>query len=1161
MILIFPSVDILQVALKSGIIPPEIATQPIHFSYAPDGRVFLEIHQSLPRNLLKRLAFMEVRRGTHRPPHEFVAAHCWYQIIPLQKCPLPEGGVGENLGNVIFEVNDQETLRNLVEEILRLGNDRMSLLCYKSSKNEDFLALLHVKRPPYYTLLRSLEYDIVSKQKSLYAYYEQLPRCWVEIGWSHPLAHCFTIPENHRLFIRSPYFWRFFDDAPFQDIYQSLDVQIPIQHCPWQALEQVPKLSVPLRLTVDSRRVEPSLWLISGDRQLDFEEWLRGTNEKILERLSFAVAESPEHEKWIVLYAETGRDATSPPVLDLEIALPYAPHPLVQNIYLPLGYTLHPQLRAETLQKLFLIDHNQLVLIYPIDHQKFRPYTLSLDSFRRMSDWINYLLSQHHTVLQEWIDATTFDWTLSIQEVLSTDDHGTPPNTPTELSAHEGATVQADHASKKEDPQIPHRRGRQRTTQKRNNDSITEIPRRESLSPETSSPSEASLRDLEQRFLQIPGCRLDDPQRLQLWLELAQAYSEAGKMDQAALCWLHALWHCEPAELLPRVQGWFYAQWEGLSVPSVKSWKRVLEITDNRLVGGLAAQRVLASFAYWILRYPDYCTGEFLQEFQQFLERNQELLPLRGLWIGYSLLSRRLNDPLLLHRVADRLLENLMHNPSVSLRDLPRFLHGGSMQYQHTLQVLRGRLSELLVDVLRWINISTSDNTIKVQEPYVYYFFAYLAARLGMNDNTEKWLNQAERSLNILFSKVNHKVAKLCVSIIDRSYRHRIYEVINKLPRSPQLPKDIHEDIDRLSEECQRSNSRLAYYSITRLLQKSELLEPLLKKDAISIWLEKHLNVDSSNIKNSDDLSIKDYLQMLRQLLIQLFSQKVSKISKLWSEFADSLQKVLVLFPPHNNSDSRKTWSRQLISELTTIYSSAFRISSIYGQQSWIEHLANILDEHLQKLSNINRGGVSFDVMLMNELVPTAIFIERICHNSNMINYISQKLSNWINLSDEMLQNRDCTPEDIMLSHINATIAYLSTRNNHDHDNLLEKLHQEVLGYRLKNHNQRVFVRIAINYIKCICYLSNISSIEYVHKFFKDCIEMKISINNSWSSSEYFSLDHLQIMESLVYLLDNLLFSDSAISHESTDTKTDLQIENEYILHRKIINDIRVLTG
>jgi len=1161
MILIFPSVDILQVALKSGIIPPEVATQPVHFSHAQDGRVVLEIHQSLPRNLVKRLAFMEVRRGTHRPAHEFVTAHCWYQIIPLQKCPLPEGRVSENLGNIIFEINDREKLRNLVEEILRLGNDRMSLLCYKSSKNEDILALLHVKNPPYYTLLRALEYDIVSQQKSLYAYYEQLPRCWVEIGWSHPLAHCFTIPENHRLFIRSPYFWRFLDDAPFQDIYQSLDVQIPIEHCAWQAQEQVPKLSVPLRLTVDSRRVEPSLWLISGDRQLDFEDWLRGTNEKILERLSFAVAESPDHEKWIVLYAETGRDATSPPVLDLDIALPYAPHPLVQNIYLPLGYTLHPQLRTETLQKLFLIDYNQLVLIYPIDHQRFRPYTLSLDSFRRMSDWINYLLSQHHTALQEWIDATTFDWPLNIQEVLDTDDHGTPPNAPTQSSAHEGTTDRADNASNKEAPQIPPKQGRQRTTQKRSSDTRTEISQRGNLFPETSSPSDVSLRDLEQHFLQIPGCRLDDPQRLQLWPELAQAYSEAGQMDQAALCWLHALWHCEAAELLPRVQRWFYAQWKGLSVPSVKSWKQVLEITDNRLVSGLTVQRLLATFVYWVLRYPDYCTGEFLQEFHQFLERHEQLLPLRGLWIGYTLLSRRLNDPLLLHRIADRLLENLMHNPSVSLRDLPRFLHGGSMQYQHTLQVLRERSSELLVDVLKWVNISTSGDTIKVQEPYVYYFFAYLAARLGMNDNTEKWLAQAERSLNISFPKGNNNVAKLYISIVDRSYKHRIYEVFNKLPRSPQLPKDIHEDIDRLSEECQRSNNGLAYYSITRLLQKSELLEPLLQKDAISAWLEKYPNVDSSNIKNTDDLSIKDYLQTLRQLLIQLFSQQVSKISKVWLEFTGSLQKLLVLYPLHHDCDSEKAWNRQLIVELASIYSSAFRISGIYGQQRWIEHLAKILDEHLQTLSNANSGVVSFDLILINELVPTAIFIERICHDSNMLDYISQKLYTWINLPDETFQSQECTPEDMMLSHINAVIAYLSTRNNHDQYDLLDKLHQEVLGFRLRNHNQRSFVKVVINYIRCISCLSNTSSIEYVHKFFRDCLKRKIVINNSWSSSEYFSLDHLQIIESLVYLLDNLLFLDSAIAYERADMKTDLQMENEYILRRKIINDIRMLTS
>jgi hypothetical protein len=1109
--------------------------------------------QQLPRNTAKRLNLLGVCRSSKHPTHKVFTAHCWYQLISLQKRPLPEGQGG--IGNVIFEINDREKLRTVVEEILRLGNDRMALLCYSPAISDEFLAFLHVNHPPYYTLLRALESDVVSQQKSLYAYYEQAPRCWVEFGWYYPLAHSITVPENRRLFMRSPRLWRFFDDAPFQNIYQALDIQIPSESCLWQAQDQVPKISIPLRLTVDPRRVEPSLWLIPEGGQLDFEEWLRGTNEKILERLSFAVAESPDQEKWIVLYAETGGDTLTPPVLDLEIALPYVPHPLVHNIYLPKGYTLHPQLRSETLQRLFLTDYNQIVWIYPIDNQTFRPYILSLNAFKRMTEWISYLISQHRVVLKEWIDATTFDWTLNIREIIDTDDRGIPPSSLTEVSASsERSGSQSGNVRERKETPNQATQGQQRSLRKGKRNAVTEIPQGGSTSQEKSSPSETSLRDLEQRFLQISGNRLDDPQRLQLWPKLAQAYSDSNRLDQAALCWLHALWHCEPEEMLPLIKQWFEAEWKGLTTPSLKRWKQMLE---DRLVSEMTIQRQLVSFIYWILRYPDYCTVDFLQEFHQFLEKNQELLPLRGLWIGYGILSRRLDNPLLLHRVADRLLESLMHNPSVSLRDLPRFLHGGSLQYQVTLQTLRERLSELLGDVLQWVNLSTSGNATKQQEPYVYYLFAYLAARLDITKYTDEWLKQAELSMSRVFSsESDSKINNLYISIVDRAYKHRIYEVVNKLSRSPQLPNDIHKDIEKLSVECKRYNDGLAYYSIIRLLQKSELLEPFLQKDAIPIWLEKYHN--TSNYDMSNNISTKLYLQLLRRTLAQMLSKKLSEMSKLWLEFTDKLQQLFDIFPPNSELyDSEKGWNRQSIGELGRVYSNAFQVAGMYGQQRWIEHLGGMLDRHIQLLSSIGKEGVSFDIILMSELVPVAVFVERSCHNSGLLNYINQKLSPWRNLSSQTLQNQ-VSIDEIICAHISSIVVNIVSEKKYNQKEILERLHQQIMKFRPLDYNQRIYVKIVTNYIKCISCLSNISSVEYIHKYFKDCIDKGISISNTWSSHEYVSLDHLQIIESLVHVLETLLIADSGDLSEKIDLKTDLQVENEYLFRRRLINDINI---
>lgn len=1153
MILDFPHISVLQLVLQGGIVPLEIMTRPARFSYGEDGHVFLECDQDLPNETVELLDTLGIYRSSRHPTGQVFSAHCWYQAIPLDKNTNPGGQGAERIGNVIFEIKDEENLRVVVEEILRLENDRMALLCYRQVFSDEFIALLHVNQPPYYTLLKALESDIISQRKSIFAYYEQTPRCWVEFGWKYPLAQRISVPENRRLFIRAPHHWEFYDDAPFQNIYQSLDILIPLERCLWQAQDQVSKIPIPLRLIPsDPSRVEPSLWLIPAQHQHDFEKWLRGAKEDILNRLSFAVAETPGKEKvkWIILYAETHGDTQPPPILDLDMAYPYVTHPLVRNIYLPRGYALHPPLRSETLQRLLVADAEQIVWLRPLDNHAFQPCVLSLGAFRRLSEWIDYIITQHRVALEEWVDATVFDWPSDIQQAGVTpgpDDGGSPSASPSpSASSDEEARPYDQHVGNK-----PTTGDSQRKTSSSSPESskTPTAPKTEAQQPaDMALPHNTSFRELEQRFLQVPGSRLDDPERVRLWPELARAYIQASCLDQSTLCWLHALWHCEPANMFPLVEGWFKSEWQGQPIPSVKEWKKVL---NNRLFTRRVVQRLLASFMYWTLRYPEHSTADFLQAFQRFLEENQELMPLRGQWLAYHLLSQKLNNPLLLSRCADHMLKRLYNDPSVALCDLPQFLLCGSLQYQQALQGFKEILNNLLNDVIQWISSSSSGGESRYL-PYAYYLFAYLAARLGMSSECNTWLETAGKALRQVFTNkeaISYDIGQLYVSIIDKSYKHRINEAISKLPPTSKLPPDIRQIIDELRSECEQLPtelvvSRMAYYVVNRLLQKSELLEPLIQEDAILVYLR----------ETYDDSSMMGYLYSLRQTLAHIYSAESSDLLWLWSDFIDKLGKLFNEFSVSKNS----TDYRQEVSELGSIYTRAFHFVGLYGQQRWIDDLLNVLCKHVDILRHCDEDGVPLALMLLSELVPVALYLERICHNSEVIMYIRHELRPWSYWHDEKPESPRLT-EALIRVRISASVACM-TGDVQRRETELERLHKYILNLKpgiQGNIEKNSYVRVVVNYIKSISCLGDNLAISYIHRYFKDCTRGNIHISDSFSSDEYISLDYIQITESIKYALDVILGGNSILINDRGKLMTDWQIENEYLLRRRIINDIK----
>ena len=126
--------------------------------------------------------------------------------------------------------------------------------------------LLRVVGPPYYSLLRALERD--GSAKAPRAYVERAPRVWVEIGYTHPLVEALKPTAGKSLLIRPPREWAFLEDAPFQDIYDILEFNLPERKIDWQETKAKSRLTVPLRLAPSGSPDQAELWVLH-DRPLE----------------------------------------------------------------------------------------------------------------------------------------------------------------------------------------------------------------------------------------------------------------------------------------------------------------------------------------------------------------------------------------------------------------------------------------------------------------------------------------------------------------------------------------------------------------------------------------------------------------------------------------------------------------------------------------------------------------------------------------------------------------------------------------------------------------------------------------------------------------------------------------------------------------------------
>jgi hypothetical protein len=797
MLLHFPNLDTLQLALTSGTVPRAVSLAPVAAVFA-EPAVWVEPSAALPRGVqgdLRRLGVQATKSAD--PSGVRIELGCWPQLLPLRKTE-PPALTGQT--PVLFELHDTAQLPELVGEILRLGNDRQSFRWLESGGRE--LALLRVLGPPYYALLRALEREHCIAGTC--AYLERAPRVWVEIGHTHPLVQQLAAPEGKILLVRAPRDWRLVDDGPLRDIYDILEFPLAAGPAAWKEQPPATRITVPLTLAPASAAEAAELWVLREHGFEQVDELVRTSDELLVHRLAFAAGER-DGKTTVVLRVRPSR--LEPPALVL-VGESYRPYLKLPNLFLPCGKRLQPPLRRDVVRQLLAGDPDHVTWLAPHADGTFTPESLPDSSFRPLTDWVDYVLLHERVALQTWVEATTFDFEPFVckdeqresARARKKDDKRKRPAGEAE-DADVGAVEAPDITVVKK-------------TRPKPEAIVAALPE---LPKATPTELQKRLHELEQQFLALEGA-LDDPHRLALWPELAGVYTALGHGGDGSLCWLQALWQDRP-EAPAWAQAWCLAERVDPAQPP----------PDDLLGRDQVTAAEVRGVAAWLVAAKHRSTGmpvERLRRVQQFLQRHEELLPVRAVWLAALAIFRLSHgDVLGLTRTRDRLLERLYSKGLAHDQDLPSFLRFSGIGRSERLRAFRDWLLELPARVEKWVHRNPFPNLNADADPfdtnaYAEIMLAFGLARLGEDRVCGELLQSARSWLEKRAGDQNPVHAVL----LD-AFEYRIHQALTGKAVGGPLPP---EQMAAISKDLNQ-NMR---YKVDRMRMRSRILEPHEKIDA-----------------------------------------------------------------------------------------------------------------------------------------------------------------------------------------------------------------------------------------------------------------------------------------------------------------------------------------
>lgn len=1153
MIYLFPNLETLRIALASGQIAHEVSREQVEVAFHSDGRVSIKPHSIPPKvmqNALKRLGIKTADAHGDEP----VALGSWLQILPITRV----AGTPEFTSTtpVLFEM-PIERFSSLVAEMLRLGNDRQSFRILGADKESDQRVLLRVIGPPYYTLLRALD----RLNPDVAAYIEQAPRVWIEIGHTHPLALQTKVAEGQLLLLRAPREWKTIAGEPFQDIYEILDFRLPTKPVAFAEGRLKGKLTVSLKLAAGNAAEVPEMWVIRDNAFNIFDAFVRDADERLMNRLMFAVAENGDDGPVIVLRTRTSK--LTPPAIELTGALGYLPFRRLPNLFLPVGTRLQPTLRRDAIRKMLAEDDAQIVWLTSQGDGRFVPESLPDAAFRPLADWVEYVIDHQRQPLQDWMQATRFDF----DDFICRDETEIAPPKPPGSSKPK-TRKPGERPDKLEDNEQAD--GAEAKTKKKAK-SKGDVPFVAAQAP--AKPDELKIRrtELEKTFLAIEG-PLDAPERRELWPQLAQVNAALGDQADAAICWLNFIWE-EDEVPAAHAREWLRGE-EGAPRKTLKKEEidHLLKVdaplkTDLRRLAAMLLFAATNDSAAASVR-------ERLPAIRAYLEKHDSGMPVRSMWLVWRSLARLSGDVLVMARVRDRLLKRLFDKHLSYGTDVPQFVRFAGTRDNNRSRDLREHMLALHASVDKWLSAQDSllvfrpekartkrDETAQTMglthsalgntRHYCNFIFAAGFARLGEEELCVEAAKSARQGLLASLSgddKLN-KVTHCLIAAFD----FRINQILQG-DAATSLPSDLLQTLDELDPYL--------LFPINRLRQRLSILEPFERFDPYSekkATVQTDLNAQlaalpfvrdagrlqsdirkliSSNQKGRDR---SDYLKIL--------IKSIRLATRVGEPFARELLDHVL--PAMNAVWLQAKNPEPVFTEIelhARLVDAAIPVAAHYGVTDLVEKVIIQFVDSLPPLKD------QYLISAINLALGNGLKALRKCGLDELGSVLLRGLSEQFIRERSLESIRQSNPKDWVITLralVHLAQHWLRFGGQTQALPILEAAKRFLLD------NQALDKRPAANlYTPLICAymmaLSEIDDLAFVTTSIREVLEGMDPIPNTTTTSRYFSVFHLEIVENLVLALAN-----DELIHGSTARR--YLDDDEYLVRRRIHGEMRKL--
>jgi hypothetical protein len=874
MIVKFPNLETLRLALSSGAVPAEVAQKAAVAGFGEEDQLWVETSARLSAAVqkeLKRLGVMVCRASGAALSTE---VSCWLELLPLVPDDTPLDRLEQT--PVLFEVPRGDELPRLVLEMLRLGNDRQSFRWLEDAANGERgrvsapsdagRALLRVVGPPYYSLLRAVD-QLGGPGVAPHAFVERVPGVWVELGHRHPLVDTIRPPKGKLLLLRPPRHWTVIADAPFRDVYEMVEFQLPDGGTRYNDGPLQTRLRVAPRLQQAGPAEGAELWVLRGQAIDELNRFVQNVEDQLLARLAFAIGEK-NGQRVAVLRV---RPSKLPPPVVILPAEAYKSYLKLPNLFLPAGSLLHPPLRRDIVRKLLAEDVTQVTWLAPGEKGAFTPESLPEDAFRPLTDWVDYVLDRDREALQAWVQAMQFEF----EPFVCDEDEPSKPRKPPASEKTRGSRRESTSEDKTDDggPTSAFEVIEETPSAEDEEMALDAFAAVEKVEP---SALEKERRAVEAEFVSLPGT-LDDDAHRALWPRLADLNARLHTTEEAAVCWLNALWELDAGANGPAMKwatAWFRSEAVGAAQPSAagagerRPWiARIAtlrgihrDVSGEDLDGLLRMEepsgsdvRALAAYLVWSARRDPRPAAlmQRLQAVQRFLEKHERLLPVRACWLAWFHLAELTGgDVLALARARDRLLERLFHNGLRPEQDLPSFLRFAGQPTSPRFHGVREWMRELCDRAHAWAEANRDEIHRPPMAPYVDLLFAFGLARLGEADASRQLMRRAR---GFLADKDEvHTFLLPC-------FEYRITEALEGRPHTGPLPPQFMAKLGGMAA--------LHRYAIDRLRKHSRILEPDQEVDPYSSWSARISDLDRALVEVAELTDRKEIVTRIQKLL------------------------------------------------------------------------------------------------------------------------------------------------------------------------------------------------------------------------------------------------------------------------------------------------------